>query len=136
VNRRRRHPSDRLTLALVLLLALWPGPGKVAAQSAVKEAVAGLLKVEWHRVTESWRRPAIDGHVYNASDYRVGGVRLRVEGLDTSDQVVGETLVWVYGNIPAGGGWPFTLPLPREGQTFRITVESFYLVSREAREAP
>jgi hypothetical protein len=118
------------------LVACWPGAAIVAAQSGVKDVVASLLTVEWHRAAETWRRPAIDGYVANASDYRVGGVRLKVESLDASNQVVGETLVWVYGNIPAGGRWPFTLPLPRDGQTFRVTVESFHLVSREMREAP
>jgi hypothetical protein len=133
-----------LTVSVVLVAAVslfWAlAPPLAVAQGAspvtVKDTVASLLTVEWHRTAESWRRPGIDGYVANASDYRVGGLRLRVEGLDGSDRVVGETLVWVYGNIPARGRWPFTLPLPREGETFRITVESFYLVSRESREAP
>jgi hypothetical protein len=94
--------------------------------------VANSLRVEWQRTTSLGGRPVLEGYVYNASPYRIGGVRLRVEMLDSSNQVLGETFGWVYGNIRAGGRWPFSMPPPKEGESLRVTVESFYLIAREA----
>ncbi|MGH7279377.1 MAG: FxLYD domain-containing protein [Candidatus Rokuibacteriota bacterium] len=93
---------------------------------------ARSFRVEWHRSTAVWRRPALEGFVYNDSPYRVGDVKLRIVALDGADQVVGETFAWVYGNIPARGRWSFSIPLPRGGEAFRITVESFHLVAIES----
>jgi hypothetical protein len=94
--------------------------------------VARSLRVEWQRTTEAWRRPGIEGYVYNDSPYRIGGVRLRLETLGASDQAVGETFGWVYGNIRSGSREYFLLPLPPRGETFRVTVVSFHLIARES----
>ena len=122
-------------LAATALAILVPGP-PVTAQTLTEE-VGRALRVEWRRVDEPWRRKTIEGYVYNDSAYRIGSVRLRVVALDSAEPPVGETFGWVYGNIASGGRWPFSLPLPRAGDTFRVSVESFVLVAREGpREAP
>jgi hypothetical protein len=124
-----------IILAATALAMLVSGPA-VTAQTLTEE-VARALRVEWRRVDEPWRRKTIEGYVYNDSAYRVGSVRLRVVTLDSAEQPIGETFAWVYGNIASGGRWPFSLPLPRAGDTFRVSVESFVLVAREGpREAP
>jgi hypothetical protein len=108
----------------------------VAGAQAPEAEVAKSLRVEWERSTAAWKRPSIEGYVYNDSSYRIGSVRLRVESLDGENRVVGERLAWVYGNINAGGRWYFSVPLP-SGDAFRVTVESFHLVARETvRESP
>ncbi len=93
--------------------------------------VAQLLRVEWQQTTGAWRRPALEGFVYNDSTYRIGSVRLRIEALDGANQVLSQTLAWAYVNVPARGREPFEVARPREGETFRITVESFVLIARE-----
>jgi hypothetical protein len=120
-----------LCLGLILTAPL------AAEAQTIKDQVAAALRVEWQRTTESWKRPALEGHVYNNSLYRIGNVRLRVESLNGSSEVVGETFAWVYGNIRPGSRWSFSVPLPQVGETFRVTVESFQLVAFEPlREAP
>ena len=60
-------------------------------------------------------------------------MRLRIEALDGTDRVVGESFAWVYGNIPAGSRWYFSVPVPRAGAaTFRISVVSFTLMALES----
>ena len=103
-----------------------------ATAQALHTQVANSLRVEWQRTTSLGGRPAIEGYVYNDSQFRIGGVRLRVEILDGSNQVVGETFGWVYGNISSRGRWPFSIPPPPADKSFRVAVESFHLVAREA----
>src|SRR5947208_13258129 len=119
-----------LLLAAVGLAVL--GRVDSATAQALHSQVANSLRVEWQRTTSLGGRPAIEGYVYNDSAFRIGGVRLRVESLDGSKQVVGETFGGVYGNISAGGRWPFSIPPPVRCGSFRVTVESFHLISREA----
>jgi hypothetical protein len=61
-------------------------------------------------------------------------VRLRVETLDSSDRVVGETLAWVYVSVPARSRAYFSVRRPSGSEVFRLTVESFVLISRESIE--
>jgi hypothetical protein len=119
-----------LVLAAVGLAVL--GRVESATAQALQTQVANSLRVEWRRTTSLGGRPAIEGYVYNDSAFRIGGVRLRLEILDGSNQVVGETFGWVYGNISSRGRWPFSLPPPTAGESFRVTVESFHLIAREA----
>jgi hypothetical protein len=106
-----------------------------AATAQTLADVGQSLRVEWQRTTESWRRPGVEGYVYNDSSYRIGGVRLRLQTLDASDQVVSETFGWVYGNIRASSRAYFLVPLPPGSDTvqrFRVTVESFHPIARES----
>jgi hypothetical protein len=125
--------ATRTARALMLTAA---GPavlvlmGSATAQPLLSE-VASSLRVEWQRTVSLGGRPTIEGYVYNDSPFRIGGVRLRVEILDSSKRVVGETFGWVYGNISSRGRWPFSMP-PPAGESFRVTVQSFYLITREA----
>jgi hypothetical protein len=88
--------------------------------------------VEWARRSDPWLKPAVEGYVHNDSMFRVGNVRLRVEVLDSSSRPVNERFAWVHGNIDAGARGYFVLSLPEAGHTYRITVVSFDLISRQA----
>jgi len=129
--------SLRMGLHLLSGLSVLMSCVVASAQAPAEAEVAKSLRVEWERSTASWKRPSIEGYVYNDSSYRIGSVRLRVESLDGENHVVDERLAWVYGNINAGGRWYFSVPLPTSGNTFRVSVESFHLVAREtSRESP
>jgi hypothetical protein len=114
-----------LVVGALMSLAL---VGGAFAQSQAE--VAKLLRVEWEAAAEEWTRPRIVGHVYNASVYRIGSVRLRVQVLDSGGQVVRDELAWIYVNVPARGRAYFSLRRPT-GDAFRVTVESFVLIARE-----
>ena len=121
--------SLRLAVGGLLLLGVVAG---AAAQSHMD--VARLLRVEWEPGTDKWGPPRLVGHIYNDSTYKVGSVRLRLETLDSSDRVVGETLAWVYVSVPARSRAYFSVRRPSGGAAFRLTVESFVLISRESIE--
>lgn len=87
--------------------------------------------VEW-QPRSGQLRPGVEGYVYNYSEYRVGSVRLKVEVLDPEGRVTRQHLSWVYGSIDAGGRGYFTLPPLKANETYRIAVESFDLLSRQA----
>ena len=96
--------------------------------------VARLLRVEWEPGSDKWGPPRLVGHVYNDSTYRIGSVRLRVETLDGSGGVVGETLAWIYVSVPARSRAYFSVRRPTGSDAFRLTVESFVLIARESSE--
>jgi hypothetical protein len=102
-----------------------------AAAAQVQAEVARLLRVEWSPLSEEWTRPRLVGHVYNDSVYRIGSVRLRLQSLDASDQVLREDLAWIYVDVPARGRAYFSVHRPPGAQSFRVSVESFLLISRE-----
>ena len=102
-----------------------------AAMAQVQAEVARLLRVEWAPLSEEWTRPRLVGHVYNDSTYRIGSVRLRLQSLDASDRVLREDLAWIYVDVPARGRGYFSVNRPAGAQSFRVTVESFLLISRE-----
>lgn len=113
--------------ALAGLVALLVG-GLAPGRDGESQTVA--FRVEWERRSGFWR-PAIEGHVYNDSDYRVGNILLRVEVVDASGQRVGEKTAWCYGVIDARSRGYFVIPLPGPGQTYRITVQSFDMLARQ-----
>lgn len=113
-----------VTVALIPWLLATPAH----AQSTLRP---GSFHIEWMRTPEGFR-PAVEGYVYNNSNYRIGTVRLRVELLDGADRIVSERFAWVYGDIDAGGRGYFTLPPPAADGSYRITVESFFVISRQA----
>jgi hypothetical protein len=115
-----------MALAGVIVVAL---VGSAAAQ--LQAEVARLLRVEWAPLSEEWTRPRLVGHVYNDSIYRIGSVRLRLQSLDASDQVLREDLAWIYVDVPARGRAYFSVNRPAGAQSFRVSVESFLLISRE-----
>lgn len=113
-------------------------PGLVALLAAGLAHAQGLppqpasFRVEWERRTGAFWRPAVEGYVYNDSDFRVGNVRLRVEVVDASGQRLGGKSVWVPGVIDARERGYFVLSPPESGQAYQITVESFDLLARQA----
>jgi hypothetical protein len=118
-----------LVVGLVFVVALAGG-----ASAQLQADVAKQLRVEWGPSTETWTRPRLVGHVYNDSTYRIGSVRLRLEILDTSNQVIGEKLAWIYIDVPARSRAYFAVPRPPGAEGFRVTVESFVLIARERLE--
>lgn len=90
-----------------------------------------IFPVEW-QPRSGQLRPGVEGYVYNYSGYRVGSVRLKVEVLDPQGRVTRQQFGWVYGSIDSGGRGYFTLPPLKPAETYRIAVESFDLLSRQA----
>jgi hypothetical protein len=121
----------RLLASVVVVLSVMGVAGGAAAQN--QSEVARLLRVEWEPGSEAFGRPKLVGYVYNDSRYRIGSVRLRVESLDGEKQVLRETLAWTYVDVPAAGRAYFSVTRPSGAAAFRVSVESFVLISVERR---
>jgi hypothetical protein len=107
-------------LAVVVLAALLHA-GPAAAQGSPEQ----MFRVQYSKEAIPRGGWAVEGYVHNESRYLVSGVRLKVQVLDDSGGVVGESLGWVYGNVPAGGRAYFAVPVPRRGPDYRVTIVSF-----------
>ena len=69
-------------------------------------------------------RPTITGYVHNSYGHWAGNVRLEVEALDASGQVIGRTQGYVDGDVPAFGRGYFEVRLPQAAASYRVMVVS------------
>ena len=123
--------AARVVIGLVVITAAVSGvPSHAAAQAGHPRPHD--FQIEWKRRTDPFQRPGLEGWVMNPSSFRVGSMLLKVETVDAENKVSGERKVWVYGHVPANGRAFFVVPLtPDDRASYRITVDSFDVISRE-----
>ena len=126
----RRLASLLVLVVLAIALAL-ASPVLARAQSSPADADR-YFKVEVSPEAVPRGGWAVEGYVYSTHPYRVNGIRLRVDILDASGQVINQVYGWVPGDIPAGGRAYFYVSVPNRGAAYRAQVLSFFLVAREA----
>jgi hypothetical protein len=111
--------------AVMLLGAALAGPAD--AQTAAR---CGPFRVEWTRGELSPTAEKLEGFVYNESSCSVTDVRIHVVAVSGDGHPIGETLGWVYGDIPAGARAYFVVPLPGAAAAdYQVNVVSFDEVS-------
>ncbi len=105
----------------LIYLGAGPAVGQVHTRS-----LDGDLRVEASGSEDRRGRPVVSGYVYNqrAGSYAVS-VRLLVEALDGSGQVVGSTIGYVLGDVPPSNRSYFEIKAPAKAVSYRVTVESF-----------
>jgi hypothetical protein len=127
-----------MTRVLLVCVALVGGalvPVVVGAQAPVTDP--GQFRFEVEEAQNLMRGRAVEGFVYNNLPWRITNVRLRVESLDATGAVTGETSGWVVGDVKSGGRGYFYVPVTARGATYRASVQSFDKVGLEVRpEAP
>lgn len=128
MTRARRLAAAALSL-LVAVCAL--APERAWSQNNTGD-IDRYFRVEWEPEAVPRGGWAIEGYVYSTHPYRVNGVRLRVEVLDGAGQVQHQVYGWVPGDVPSGGRAYFFVSVPSRGAAYRVTVLSYFLVSREA----
>jgi hypothetical protein len=115
-----------LRLALVALLPLLPVAGALApAHAANFFAPDARFAVKWEPGQSKRGAPLVWGYVTNNTSTAATDVRLRVEVLDASGQVVGEIVTRLPGEVHAGGRSYFEVPVRAPGASYRISVVSF-----------
>ena len=116
----RRLARGTSTILAVLLIYA----GSAIAQLQTR-SVDGDLRVEATGSEDRRGRPVVSGYVYNqrAGSY-AGSVRLLVEALDGSGQVVGSTSGYVLGDVPPSNRSYFELKAPAKAASYRVTVAS------------
>ncbi len=120
-----------LGLVLGLLIVGLFGPMVAAAETRVAQE-PGLFRFDVEQAAGSHRGPGVEGYLHNGLPWRITNVRLRVESVDPAGTVIGEASGWVLGDVAAGGQGYFFVPVSSPAATYRVTVESFDRISREA----
>ena len=120
-----------LGLVLGLLIVGLFGPMVAAAETRVAQE-PGLFRFDVEDATDSHRGPGVEGYLHNGLPWRITNVRLRVESVDPAGTVIGEASGWVLGDVAAGGQGYFFVPVSSPAAAYRVTVESFDRISREA----
>ena len=117
----RRLAGGTSTMLAVLLIYA----GSAIAQLQTR-SVDSDLRVEATGSEDRRGRPVVSGYVYNqrAGGYAVS-VRLLVEALDGSGQVVGSTSGYVLGDVPPSNRSYFELKAPAKAASYRVTIDSF-----------
>ena len=118
-----------LGLVLGLLIVGLFGPMVAAAETRV---APGLFRFDMEEAAGSHRGPGVEGYLHNGLPWRITNVRLRVESVDPAGTVIGEASGWVLGDVAAGGQGYFFVPVSSPAAAYRVTVESFDRISREA----
>ena len=124
----RRLLPAVLLAGIVAAGALLAGIGVAHAQGSAEQ----IFTIDYSKQPVPRGGWAVEGYVNNSSRYLYSGVRLRVQVLDESGGVIGESFGWVYGNVPASGRAYFTVSIPKRGADYRITVVSFTQNSSDA----
>jgi hypothetical protein len=105
----------------LIYLGTGPAVGQVHTRSLDSD-----LRAEGSGSEDRRGRPVVSGYVYNqrAGSYAVS-VRLLVEALDGSGQVVGSTIGYVLGDVPPSNRSYFEIKAPAKATSYRVTIESF-----------
>jgi len=114
-------PHAIRALAAVLAIAVLTG----SARGAEPTPAGPDFRAEAETDKLSRRGPAVSGWLYNDKSIAVSNVRLQVDVLDASGEVVGTAEGWIYGNVPGRGRAYFFVVVPRLGGNYRVTVLRF-----------
>jgi hypothetical protein len=116
-------------LALMLAAAVAIAAGSAAAANYAQETLDRYFRLEYE-VAQGSTRPVVSGYVYNLNPGTPAErMRLSIEALDSSGNVVATSSTWVLGNVPPGNRAYFSAPVA-PAASYRVQVQSFDWGSR------
>ena len=131
-----RRALGGAAVGILIGLATLTGP----AWSEVREIQP--LVVGWERYfTLSWEsfvsrgRPGVSGRLNNVSPYSVRNIRILVDSLDSSGQVVAQRIAWVPGDLGGGGSAYFEVPVA-PSPAYRVRIFAYDRVESDGRNLP
>jgi hypothetical protein len=84
-----------------------------------------FFKLDWVALVNHGTT-TIEGHIRNDGNFSAGRVRLLVDALDASGNVVGQRLVWLLPpDLTPGTQQYFAVPMPEAAASYRVSVYSF-----------
>ena len=114
-------------VAILLAAVLAPSTSVPAADGPLTTLVIG-----WERYfTLSWTigerggRPVVTGKIYNNWGFAAANVRLLVDELDASGQIVDQKLGWLGFTLTPGTTAPFEIPVAHATPNHRVSVFAF-----------
>jgi hypothetical protein len=105
-----------LAAGLVLML------GGVASAQTTGPASAGGLRPSWSDSAMSNGFRSVCGDVRNEGQVQARLVAIRVQGLDSSGQVVSSRDRYVTADVPVGSRAVFCVPMPGGAASYNVTV--------------
>ncbi len=119
----RIKPLLLATMLILPMVAL--DPTDPAAALSATSSVDSRLRLDWEVGTRHGGRPVIQGWVYNDFWQAAKDVRLLVETLDASSNVIARDSGFVRGVIQFNGRTYFEVPLKTTGASYRVSVTAF-----------
>lgn len=123
VGNMRRVPPPIVGVLLLLLVY-----GAIAtADQRLTPLVTGweqYFKLEWE-AGERNGRPVVRGYIKNEAGMPAANVRLLVDGLDPSGQVVSQTVGWLGTQLTPGMRAYFEVPVNQRAPAYRVSVFAF-----------
>jgi len=122
----RRLPKSIVGVLLLLLVYA----AIAAADRRLTPLVIGweqFFKVEWE-AGERKGRPVVQGYIKNDWGMTAANVRLLVDGLDPSGQVVSQTVGWLGTQLTPGMRAYFEVPVNEPAPAYRVSVFAFDFV--------
>jgi hypothetical protein len=117
----------RLALMLAAVVAI--AAGSAGAANYAQETLDRYFRLEYE-VAQGSTRPVVSGYVYNLNPGTPAErMRLSIEALDGSGNVVATSSTWVLGNVPPGNRAYFSAPVA-PAASYRVQVQSFDWGSR------
>jgi len=111
-------------IALAALgLALMAAEGARAISSP--SGIDSRLRFEYDVGRTRHGQPEIQGYIYNDYGRAAINVRMIVETLDESGNVIGRAYGYVFGTVPVFNRAPFYVRPQMAGASYRLTVTSF-----------
>jgi len=111
-------------LALMLAATVLIAAGSAAAANYAQETLDRYFRLEYE-VAQGSTRPVVSGYVYNLNPGTPAErMRLSIEALDGSGNVVATSSTWVLGNVPPGNRAYFSAPVA-PAASYRVQVQSF-----------
>lgn len=92
-----------------------------------------IFKLDW-QAAESKGRPVVQGYLLNDSPYIVTRIQLLVEGLDASNNVLGQRIEWVPGDLAPFTRVYFSAAAPDRAPQYRVRVFAFDRIEAPARD--
>jgi len=111
-------------LVLILPVGVFYSALPAFALSATSSADA-RLRLDWEPGTAHAGRPVIRGWVYNDYGRSAKDVRLLVETLDPSGNVIARDIGFVRGTVAFNDRTYFEVPLKRIGASYRVSIVGF-----------
>jgi len=110
------------TVSLVSFLSPTSAPVQAAEtytrESLTRESLDQTFRLEWSKTARN-----VNGYVYNSSSRHAAYMRLLVEGVDGSGNVVNKTTTWVV-NVPPNNRAFFDVSVP-DAPSYRVSILSF-----------
>jgi hypothetical protein len=113
----------RIRTVALLMAPLLIASTVVAGPNYAPGSLDPYFRLEWQAVTGS-EGPTVEGYVYNLAGMPAERMILRIDVLDASGNVVGNTSTRVLGGAPAGNRAWFQAKVPAAAG-YRVDVQSF-----------